>query len=104
MPEEDEAIRRDRDDPGWRELFLIPPAEGGRHAETAYLAGNSLGLQPKATRAELLEELDDWAQFGVEGHLDANRPWLSYHRLLTEPAARLVGALPAILTVRVSVG
>ena len=32
---------------------------------------------------------------GVEGHLEAERPWLPYHELLTEPAARLVGALPA---------
>jgi kynureninase len=31
----------------------------------------------------------------VEGHLDAKRPWLPYHELLTGPAARLVGALPS---------
>ncbi|MBB3664663.1 MULTISPECIES: kynureninase [Prauserella salsuginis group] len=85
----------DRSDPGWRELFLVPPADGGDHTESAYLAGNSLGLQPRATRGQLCEDLDDWARFGVEGHHDAKRPWYPYHELLTEPAARLVGALPA---------
>ncbi|MCP2254509.1 Kynureninase [Prauserella aidingensis] len=89
------AHELDRTDPGWRELFLVPPADGGHHAESAYLAGNSLGLQPRATRGQLCEDLDDWARLGVEGHHDAKRPWYPYHELLTEPAARLVGALPA---------
>ncbi|MER7008647.1 kynureninase [Dactylosporangium sp. NPDC000555] len=92
---EAEARRLDAGDPGHRELFLVPPAEGGDYPETAYLAGNSLGLQPRAVRGELLEELDAWARLGVEGHLEAERPWLPYHELLREPAARLVGALPA---------
>ena len=61
----------------------------------AYFAGNSLGLRPRATRVELLEDLDAWAALGVEGHLDAARPWLPYHELLTGPASRLVGALPS---------
>ncbi|MEU4245094.1 kynureninase [Actinoplanes sp. NPDC026619] len=86
-------------DPGHRHLFHIPPAEGGDHPEVAYFAGNSLGLQPRATRTELLEDLDDWARLGVEGHLDAARPWLPYHELLTAPAARLVGALPSEVVV-----
>ncbi|WP_432839834.1 kynureninase [Dactylosporangium sp. CA-092794] len=91
---EDDARRRDAEDPGHRELFHVPPAEGGDYPQTAYLAGNSLGLQPRAVRGELLEELDAWARFGVEGHLEAERPWLPYHELLREPAARLVGGLP----------
>jgi kynureninase len=91
---EAEAHQLDEALPGHRELFHIPPADGGRYAETAYLAGNSLGLQPKATLAELTQDLSAWSRFGVEGHHDAVRPWFGYHRLLTEPAARLVGALP----------
>jgi kynureninase len=94
-----EAESLDSGDPGNRELFLIPPADGGDFGEAAYLAGNSLGLQPAATRAELLEDLADWADRGVEGHLEAARPWLPYHELLTAPAARLVGARPAEVVV-----
>lgn len=89
------ARRLDAADPGHRHLFDVPPAEGGQYPEVAYFAGNSLGLRPKATRAELLDDLDAWSRLGVEGHLDAERPWLPYHRLLSEPAARLVGALPS---------
>jgi kynureninase len=92
---ESDARQLDAKDPGHRDLFDLPPADGGDYPEVAYFAGNSLGLRPKATRAELLEDLDAWARFGVEGHLEAARPWLPYHRLLTEPAARLVGALPS---------
>lgn len=91
---EDEALKLDEALRGHREQFHVPPADGGRYAEAAYLAGNSLGLQPKATRGELMEDLAGWSRFGVEGHQDAVRPWFAYHQLLTEPAARLVGALP----------
>lgn len=90
---EDDARRLDEADPGHRDLFLIPSAQGGRYPALAYFAGNSLGLQPKATRAELLEDVDAWAASGVEGHVEGKRPWLPYHELLTGPAARLVGAL-----------
>jgi kynureninase len=95
--DEHEARGRDEADPGHRELFHVPPAEGGGggYPEVAYLAGNSLGLPPRATRDELLADLDAWAQRGVEGHVTGERPWLPYHELLTGPAARMVGAEPA---------
>ncbi|MFI6160700.1 kynureninase [Micromonospora haikouensis] len=91
---ESEAHRLDKADPGHRHLFHVPPGDGGRYPEAAYLAGNSLGLQPRATRAELLADLDAWGRLGVEGHLEGQRPWLPYHELLTGPVARLVGARP----------
>jgi kynureninase len=98
MTSEDEARARDAADelPTLRDRFHVPPYGDG---EAAYFAGNSLGLQPKALRARLTQELDDWAQLGVEGHLEAARPWVSYHELLREPAGRLVGALPAEVVV-----
>ncbi|HET8971185.1 MAG TPA: kynureninase [Candidatus Nanopelagicales bacterium] len=85
--------------PTWREQFHIPPAAGGEHPETAYFAGNSLGLAPRRLAPRLVEELADWARLGVEGHLEAVRPWVSYHELLREPAARLVGARGAEVVV-----
>jgi kynureninase len=94
FPQEDEALARDAADPlpTLRGEFHVPP--GNRHPQVAYFAGNSLGLQPRATRAALLTELDDWARLGVEGHLEATHPWLPYHEELRAPAARLVGARP----------
>ena len=94
LDDEGHARRLDEGDPGHRGLFHIPLSAGGEFPEVAYFAGNSLGLQPKATVPELLDDLGDWAELGVEGHLEAERPWLPYHALLTEPAARLVGARP----------
>jgi kynureninase len=93
MSTEDDAQARDAADelPTLRERFHVPPHGDGA---AAYFAGNSLGLQPRALRERLTQELDDWARLGVEGHLEAARPWVSYHELLREPAARLVGALP----------
>jgi kynureninase len=91
---EREARRRDETDPGHRELFLIPPAGTGPYPEAAYMVGNSLGLQPKTARAEVLADLDAWAEHGVEAHFVGDRPWMPAHRQLTEPSARLIGALP----------
>lgn len=95
MPAERQALALDASDPlpTRRAEFYVPPLATGQ-GESAYLAGNSLGLQPKTLRARLGAELDDWARLGVEGHTHARRPWLPYHELLREPAARLVGARP----------
>ena len=96
MTAEDEARRLDESDPlpTLRGEFLVPPAPGGRFEEAAYFAGNSLGLQPRSVAGRLREELDDWARLAVEAHTEGRRPWVAYHELLREPAARLVGALP----------
>jgi kynureninase len=87
------ARAQDERDPlrAWRGEFLIPPHDGG---EQTYLVGNSLGLQPRAVRQAMLEELDDWARLGVEGHLHAHHPWLPYHREVRNGLAELVGAEP----------
>lgn len=75
-----------------RREFRFPKTRAGR--EYLYFCGNSLGLQPKRTARYLREELDDWARHGVEGHVHATRPWLSYHEQVTASLARLVGAAP----------
>ncbi len=87
----------DRSDPGWRSLFHMPPfdsAAGSEYLDMAYFAGNSLGLQPRATQTAVEIELQRWADLGVEGQLQGPRPWKDYHEALRDPAARLVGALP----------
>lgn len=92
---EQHAIQLDAADslPTLRAHFHVPPFDG-YYPNAAYFAGNSLGLQPRAVRQRVDEELADWARLGVEGHGEANRPWVSYHELLRDPAARLVGARP----------
>jgi len=89
----------DADDPlaKMRERFYIPKADNGD--DTIYFSGNSLGLQPRSTRAYIEQELDDWQKYGVEGHLRAKYPWLSYHELLTDQMATLVGAEPSEVVV-----
>ena len=73
---------------------LAPLRKEFHFSHDLYFAGHSLGLQPKKAREYVLQELDDWARLGVEGHFAARNPWVSYHELLTAPTARLVGALP----------
>lgn len=76
----------------YREKFYFPIHNG---REVVYFTGNSLGLQPKTTQDSIVDELEDWASFGVEGHFHARNPWFSYHELLTDKTAKLVGALPS---------
>jgi kynureninase len=77
---------------GFRERFYVPKTKAGD--DCIYLCGHSLGLEPKTVRSYIEQELQDWAELGVEGHFHAKNPWLPYHRLLTEPMAALVGAEP----------
>ena len=76
----------------FRERFHIPEMADG--SDCTYLAGHSLGLQPKSARDYVEQELQEWARLGVEGHFQARDPWMPYHETLTEPICRLVGALP----------
>ncbi len=87
------AQQADQQDPlrHFRERFLIPKVNG---KDTIYFTGNSLGLQPKTVRSYVQQELDDWAEYGVEGHFHAKNPWFSYHEIFPEKVSRIVGALP----------
>ncbi|WP_418646543.1 kynureninase [Tenacibaculum insulae] len=75
-----------------RNQFHIPKDKEGN--EWLYFTGNSLGLQPINTQKYIQQELDDWANYGVEGHFEGNTPWLPYHEFLTENMAKIVGAKP----------
>jgi kynureninase len=81
----------------YRAQFLLPEHTDGQ--PWVYLAGNSLGLQPKNTRAFVDAELRDWARLGVEGHFRAEHPWMPYHENVTAQTARLVGARPVEVVV-----
>src|SRR6266581_4719272 len=74
----------------FRERFHLPLGKDGE--PLIYLAGNSLGLMPKAVRQIVEQELEDWAKLAVDAHLDGATPWYSYHETLRQPTARLVGA------------
>jgi len=95
----DFAKQLDQEDPisYLRNEFHIPRDKEGK--EWLYFTGNSLGLQPKITSKYIEQELDDWANFGVEGHFEAKNPWLSYHELLTDTMAKVVGAKPVEVVV-----
>jgi kynureninase len=81
----------------FRNKFHIPKNAKGE--KLIYLCGNSLGLQPKITSEYIKEELTDWANLGVEGHVEGKHPWLPYHEFLTENMAKIVGAKPSEVVV-----
>ncbi len=87
-PGEDYARALDAADPlaHFRERFHVPTG--------VYLCGHSLGLQPRAARELVAQELDAWAAHAVEGHFRGDAPWYSYHELVRDSGARLVGAEP----------
>ncbi|HET9679857.1 MAG TPA: kynureninase [Gammaproteobacteria bacterium] len=91
-PELAQQLDKTDDLRGYRERFYIPRNADG--ADVVYLCGNSLGLQPKKTADYLQQELEDWQSLGVRGHMQARRPWLPYHELVTPLTAAIVGAKP----------
>lgn len=88
------ALALDEADPlrEFRNEFHVPQHGD---AEQAYFCGNSLGLQPRAVRTALIDELDDWANLGVEGHFLGKHPWMPYHEFVRESLAACVGAMPS---------
>jgi len=88
---EERALALDASDPlaSFREHFHFPQKNG---KDALYFCGNSLGLQPKRTQELVDTELAEWRTHGVEGHFAARNPWFSYHRIVTDQLAALVGA------------
>jgi kynureninase len=88
------ALEQDAADPlaPQRERFAIPLRSDG--SPSVYLAGQSLGAQPRTARDAVVAELDNWARLGVEGHFREGAAWVAFDEPLREPTARLVGALP----------
>ncbi|HEY7308491.1 MAG TPA: kynureninase [Gemmataceae bacterium] len=94
QPDESFARALDDADPlrHFRDQFHIPMRPDGRPA--IYFCGHSLGLQPRAARGLVEQELDAWARLGVEAHFHGKNPWYSFHENFRETGARLVGARP----------
>ena len=80
----------------FRNKFHIPKFEGN---DTHYFTGNSLGLQPKSVKELVNEELDSWAEHGVEGHFEGKRPWFHYHKFTKAMMAKIVGGLASEVVV-----
>ena len=73
------------------------PALRAPGSEAIYLCGNSLGLQPRNAQGYVVEELEKWQRYGVEGHfpdVNAVRPWVSADEDCRDDMARIVGARP----------
>ncbi len=86
------AQQLDKEDPlnRFREKFYIPFMNG---KESIYFTGNSLGLQPKTAQDYILRDLEDWANYGVEGHFHGRNPWIKYHEMFPSKLAPILGAL-----------
>lgn len=85
------ARSADRSDPlrKFRGRFRFPNRNG---KQAVYLLGNSLGLQSRSVKAALTDELETWAQHGVEGFFTGRKPWMKHHELTRKTLARLTGA------------
>jgi len=84
----------------WRGEFHVPTGPDG--GPTAYLCGNSLGLQPRGVVTEVGRVLADWQRLAVLGHHGAGADWLTYQDTLAPPLARLLGAAPEEVTAMAS--
>ncbi|MEX0967598.1 MAG: kynureninase [Bacteroidia bacterium] len=94
------AMEQDEKDPlrEFRKKFYFP-VEKNEKEEKIYLSGNSLGLQPKSVKHHVDQELEDWARFGVEGHVEGKNPWAYYHNRFNAPLAEILGCKPAEVAV-----
>ncbi len=91
--EEAEALALDAADPlaDYRARFHFPTDARGRR--TMYLAGMSLGLQPRGAREAVERELDAWARHGVDGWFVPDG-WYTIDERLRGSMAAIVGARP----------
>ncbi len=80
----------DENDPlkKFRSQFHIPLKNG---KPSIYFCGNSLGLQPKTVKETVLQDLENWEKYGVEGHFTGDRQWVDFHKRFRKPLMNLIG-------------
>lgn len=90
-----EAHRRDAADPlrSFATEFHLPLDRTG--SPLVYLAGHSLGLEPRSAASYVDQELAHWRDLAVEGHHRGARPWVPYHEHATRGLAMLAGSEPS---------
>ncbi|TFB18878.1 kynureninase [Filobacillus milosensis] len=59
-----------------------------------YMDGNSLGLMSKRAEEKLLNVMNAWKEFGIDGWTSGDHPWFYLSENLGEKVAKLVGAKP----------
>lgn len=81
------AKQLDKEDTLWRfrEEFYIKP-------DSIYMDGNSLGLLSKRAERALLEIVEAWKEYGIDGWTKGKHPWFFLSEKLGEMMAPLVGA------------
>ncbi|HSN09076.1 MAG TPA: kynureninase [Hanamia sp.] len=92
------AKKLDAEDPlkKFRDQFYIPILNG---KDCIYFTGNSLGLQPKTAQDYVLDEMENWANYGVEGHFHGKNPWANFHDVFSKKLQPILGALPEEIVV-----
>ncbi|QDS75369.1 hypothetical protein FKW77_002416 [Venturia effusa] len=81
-----------------------PNISGENGVPSAYLCGNSLGLQPKRTREYIDSYLSTWSNLGVYGHFkpledQITEPWVDIDEQARDAMSKIVGALPSEVAV-----
>ncbi|MEH7331667.1 kynureninase [Neobacillus drentensis] len=69
----------------FREEFYLKPG-------SIYMDGNSLGLLSKRAEKALLDSLNDWKHYGIDGWTQGDHPWFFMAEELGKMLAPLVGA------------
>ncbi|MCB0395024.1 MAG: kynureninase [Flavobacteriales bacterium] len=87
----DFAAAQDNADPlsRFREQMLFPKVRG---KEALYFVGNSLGLQPRSASQAVNDEMQRWAEMGVEGYTRGDAPWFDLHKRFAKGLALYTGA------------
>ena len=83
-----DAQERDKQDKLaiYKDEFYIP-------TDTIYMDGNSLGLLSKRAERTLLELLESWKTFGIDGWTEGEHPWFYLSEQVGESMAPLVGGM-----------
>ncbi|MEH7386815.1 kynureninase [Bacillus sp. JJ1521] len=83
------ARKLDREDSlaKFRDEFYLQP-------NTIYMDGNSLGLLSKRAEQTLLDSLQDWKEYGIDGWTQGRQPWFYMSEKASEQLAPLIGVSP----------
>lgn len=77
---------------GYQSKFFLPTGLARDGKTITYLAGASLGLQPKSASDFVEDELDRWARFATKANTLGDENWNNLPKRLSQSVSKIIGA------------
>jgi kynureninase len=98
-----DAVRHHAQSPDHQDPLAGVASQFYKQPGVIYLDGNSLGLLSQQAEAAVLNTLNDWKEYAIQGWTEGTHPWFQLTREVSALLAPLIGASASAIALGESV-